>query len=40
MKRRAAELVGVDLSAQMIELAQTRKIYDRPEVAEITGWRE
>ena len=40
MKRRAAELVGVDLSAAMIELAQARKIYDRLEVAEITGWLE
>jgi SAM-dependent methyltransferase len=40
MKRRAAELVGVDLSAEMIELAQARKIYDRLEVAEITGWIE
>jgi predicted TPR repeat methyltransferase len=40
MKRRAAELVGVDLSAEMIELAQARKIYDRLEVAEITGWLE
>ena len=37
---RAAELVGVDLSAEMIELAQARKIYDRLEVAEITGWLE
>jgi predicted TPR repeat methyltransferase len=40
MKRRAAEMVGVDLSAEMIELAQARKIYDRLEVAEITGWLE
>ena len=40
MKRRAAELMGVDLSAEMIELAQARKIYDRLEVAEITGWLE
>jgi predicted TPR repeat methyltransferase len=40
MKKRATELVGVDLSAEMIELAQARKIYDRLEVAEITGWLE
>ncbi len=40
MKRRAAELMGVDLSAEMIELAQARKIYDRLEVTEITGWLE
>lgn len=35
---RAARLTGIDLSAEMIELARARNIYDRLEVAEITGW--
>lgn len=34
----AAELVGVDMSPEMIELARARNIYDRLEVAEITEW--
>jgi predicted TPR repeat methyltransferase len=34
----AAELIGVDVSPEMIELAQARNIYDRLEVAEITQW--
>jgi predicted TPR repeat methyltransferase len=38
MKARAAELVGVDLSPEMIELARARNIYDKLEVAEITEW--
>ena len=38
IKPRAAELVGVDLSPEMIELARARNIYDRLEVAEITAW--
>jgi predicted TPR repeat methyltransferase len=37
-KWRAADLTGVDLSPEMIELARARNIYDRLEVAEITGW--
>lgn len=37
-KWRAASLTGVDLSPEMIELARARNIYDRLEVAEITGW--
>ena len=38
VKSRAAELTGVDLSPDMIELARARNIYDRLEVAEITSW--
>jgi predicted TPR repeat methyltransferase len=38
VKERAAELVGIDLSPEMVELARARKIYDRLEVAEITAW--
>ena len=38
VKSRAAELVGIDLSPDMIELARARGIYDRLEVAEITAW--
>jgi predicted TPR repeat methyltransferase len=34
----AAELTGVDMSPEMIDLAQARNIYDRLEVAEITQW--
>jgi predicted TPR repeat methyltransferase len=37
-KARAAELVGIDLSPEMIALARARGIYDRLEVAEITAW--
>lgn len=35
---RAADLTGVDLSPEMIELARARNIYDRLDVAEITEW--
>jgi predicted TPR repeat methyltransferase len=38
VKERAAELVGIDLSPEMIALARARNIYDRLEVAEITAW--
>jgi len=38
LKPRAARLVGVDLSPQMIELARKREIYDLLVVAEITDW--
>ena len=38
VRERAAELIGVDLSPEMIELARARNIYDRLEVAEITAW--
>ncbi len=38
VKDRAANLVGIDLSAEMIERADERKIYDRLEVAEVTNW--
>jgi len=34
----AAELIGVDMSPEMIDLARARNIYDRLEVAEITQW--
>ena len=38
VKPRAADLTGVDLSPEMIELSRARNIYDRLEVAEITQW--
>jgi predicted TPR repeat methyltransferase len=38
LKPWAAQLLGVDLSPEMIELARKRSIYDRLEVAEITSW--
>ncbi len=34
----AAELTGVDLSPEMVELAMGRNVYDKLEVAEITEW--
>jgi predicted TPR repeat methyltransferase len=37
-KRRAARLLGVDISPEMIELARARGIYDQLEVSEITEW--
>ncbi len=38
LKERAARLVGIDLSPEMIAFARERGIYDRLEVAEITAW--
>jgi len=38
IKPRAAELTGIDLSAEMLELARARGIYDRLEQSEITQW--
>jgi predicted TPR repeat methyltransferase len=38
LRLRAAHLTGIDLSPEMIALAEARKLYDRLEVAEITGW--
>jgi len=38
LRERAARLVGIDLSPEMIKLAQERGIYDQLEVAEITEW--
>ena len=38
LKPRAARMVGIDLSPQMVELARARNLYDRLEVAEITDW--
>ena len=38
IKPRAAELTGIDLSAEMLELARARTIYDRLEQSEITQW--
>jgi predicted TPR repeat methyltransferase len=38
LKERAARLVGIDLSPEMIELAREREIYDQLEIAEITEW--
>ena len=37
-RARAARLVGIDLSPEMIAHARTRGIYDRLETAEITDW--
>jgi len=37
-RARAAELVGIDLSPEMVELALARGLYDQLEVAEITAW--
>ena len=39
-KWRAGELIGVDLSPEMIELARATNLYDRLEVGEITEWLE
>jgi predicted TPR repeat methyltransferase len=38
LKPFAAELTGVDLSPEMLEIARKRNIYDRLEVGEITAW--
>ncbi|MGO9318638.1 MAG: methyltransferase domain-containing protein [Terracidiphilus sp.] len=38
LKERAACLVGIDLSPEMIEVAQERGVYDQLEIAEITEW--
>ncbi len=38
LKERAARLVGIDLSPEMMERAQERGIYDSLETAEITEW--
>jgi predicted TPR repeat methyltransferase len=38
LKERAACLVGIDLSPEMIDVAQERGIYDQLEIAEITEW--
>jgi predicted TPR repeat methyltransferase len=40
VKKSAADLTGVDMSPEMIELARARNIYDRLDVAEITEWLE
>ncbi|MDP6581628.1 MAG: methyltransferase domain-containing protein, partial [Vicinamibacterales bacterium] len=37
-RAKAAHLVGVDLSAEMVARSRTRAIYDRLETAEITRW--
>ena len=38
LKCRSAHLVGIDLSAEMIQQARERDIYDRLEVPEVTDW--
>jgi len=38
LKPLAADLTGVDLSPEMVELSRGRGVYDRLEVAEITAW--
>jgi len=40
LKERAARLVGIDLSPEMIGFAEARGIYDQLEIAEITEWLE
>jgi predicted TPR repeat methyltransferase len=40
LKERAACLVGIDLSPEMIDVARERDIYDQLEIAEITEWLE
>jgi predicted TPR repeat methyltransferase len=37
-KPMASRLVGLDISAEMIEVARSRNLYDRLEVAEVTAW--
>lgn len=37
-KKYAAQLTGVDLSQEMVDLARARNIYDRLELGEITEW--
>jgi len=38
LRHTSRTLVGIDLSAAMIERAQERGIYDRLEIAELTDW--
>jgi predicted TPR repeat methyltransferase len=38
LKPLSADLTGVDLSPEMVELSKGRDVYDRLEVAEITEW--
>ena len=38
IKPRAAQLTGVDLSPEMLDLARARGVYDRLEQGEITAW--
>lgn len=38
LRPRAARMVGVDLSPEMVDLARAHSIYDQLEVAEITAW--
>jgi predicted TPR repeat methyltransferase len=38
LRQRAAELTGIDLSPEMVELARGRNLYDKLEVAEVTEW--
>jgi predicted TPR repeat methyltransferase len=40
LKERAACMVGIDLSPEMIDRAREREIYDQLEIAEITEWLE
>lgn len=40
LKARAAKLVGIDLSPEMLDVARARGIYDLLENAEITTWLE
>ena len=38
LTKRAAELIGVDMSPEMVALARARNIYDKLDIAEITEW--
>ena len=40
LKSIASQMIGVDLSPEMLDLARKRAIYDRLEIGEITDWLE
>ena len=38
IKQHASRLVGIDLSADMVDVARTKQVYDSLDVAEVTDW--